>query len=142
MLRALPIFLALLPGACSTLDFSGDADSAPQSSIDNPRDLERELAARRSDAGRIRQAAVRTIQPSALIGARVGQIQAWMGRPDGVWQEGENAMWRYAGGDCVVLLFLDRSDSVRQVRIVRADGSGANGCENAIGQRVDGTPIS
>lgn len=142
MLRALPILLALLPGACGTLDFSGGAGSAPQRSIDNPRDLERELAARRSDAGRTRQAAVRTIQPSALIGARVGQIEAWMGPPDGVWREGENAMWRYAGGDCVVLLFLDGSDSVRQVRILRTDGDSAGGCENAIGQRVDGTPIS
>lgn len=141
MLRALPIVLALFTGACSTLEF-GSSASGTQRSIDNPRDLERELTSRRAGSGSSRQTAVRTVRPSALIGARIGQLTAWMGRPDGVWREGDNVMWRYAGGDCVVLLFLDASDSVRQVRVVRADGDGADGCENAIGQRLGATPIS
>ena len=76
------------------------------------------------------------IAPSALAGAPASQVAGWMGEPDAIWSESGNAIWRYASGECVVLLFVRPDNRVDEVRILRQDGAGSEGCSRAITNRI------
>ncbi|WP_417513787.1 hypothetical protein [Minwuia sp.] len=82
------------------------------------------------------------VTPDALVGAPSRRVRGWMGAPDAMWREGDHAMWRYQDRQCVILLFVDPSDTVRKVAISRRDGKGPAGCGKAISNRIGDIPAS
>jgi len=137
----------LLLAGCADFKF-GDLVSGTPDTADAPEQAKVEdmqglatLLDKRSRETPAPSQTVPRIEPAALVGAKVAQITSWMGPPSLVWREGGNAMWRYHDRECVILLFVDGNDIVRDARLSRRDGAGLTGCGNAIGQRIVTRPV-
>lgn len=135
--------LFLMLAGCSGIGWIDSGSGQQPKQIVSSSELQTALDPRRNGAARQREGqAVPEIAPAALIGTSGSQVEVWMGSPDALWTEGGHALWRYASGDCVVLLFVDPGDTVRKVNVLRQDGKGSDGCDRAISDRVSGAQTS